>query len=84
MCREMFYISYKMLLRHLPKWLDGVLNDSVGEVRLPHPPPGPFCRIMPKYENKSEDPSPLSLLTVHVFAQLSQLVAVFQACVAPT
>ena len=82
MCREMFYTTYKMLLRHLPRGMGGVFNDSVGEVLLPHPAL-PFCSILPKYEKKSEDPSPLSFLTFHVFAELSQLVQVLQACVAP-
>jgi hypothetical protein len=27
--------------------------------------------MLPKYEKKSEDPSPLSLLTFHVFAELT-------------
>jgi hypothetical protein len=62
--------------------MDGVLNDSVGEVLLPYPPL-PFCSILPTYEKKSENPSPLSLLTFHVSAELSQLVAVLKACVAP-
>jgi hypothetical protein len=66
----MFYISYKMLLRHLSRGMDGVLNDSVREVLLPHPPL-PFCSILPKYGNKYENPSPLWLLTFHVFAELS-------------
>jgi hypothetical protein len=61
--------------------MDGVFNDSVGEVLLPHPPL-PFCSILPKYENKSENPSPLSLLTFHVSAELSQLVEVLKVCVA--
>jgi hypothetical protein len=82
MCREMFYISYKMLLRHLSRGMDGVLNDSVGEMLLPHPPL-PFCSILPKYENISENSSPLSLLSVHVFSERSQFVEVFQTCVAP-
>jgi hypothetical protein len=66
----MFYISYKMLLRHLRRGMDGVLNDSVGEVLLPHPPL-PFCSILPTYEKTSENPSLLSLLTFHAFAELS-------------
>jgi hypothetical protein len=33
----MFYVTYIMLLHHLPRAMDGVLNDSVGEVLLPHP-----------------------------------------------
>jgi hypothetical protein len=70
MCREMFYVSYTMLLRHLPRGIDGVFNDSVGEVLLPHPPL-PFCSILPKYENKSEKPSPPSLLTFNVSAELT-------------
>jgi hypothetical protein len=49
----MFYISYKMPLCHLSRGMDGVLNDSVGEVVLPHPAL-PFCSILPKYEKKSE------------------------------
>jgi hypothetical protein len=59
--------------------MDGVLNDSVGEVYLPHPPL-PFCSILPKYENKSEDPSPLSLLTFHVSAELSACSSVAGVC----
>jgi hypothetical protein len=61
--------------------MDGVLNDSVGEVLLPHPPIR-FYSILPKYEKKSENHSPLSLLTFHIFAERSQLVAVLKACVA--
>jgi hypothetical protein len=38
--------------------------------------------MLPKYENKSENPSPLSFLTYHVSSELSQLVAVLKACVA--
>jgi len=26
MCYEVFYISYKMILRYLPRWTDRVLN----------------------------------------------------------
>jgi hypothetical protein len=69
----------KCSFRHLPRRMDGVINDSVGEVVLPHPPL-PFCSILPKYGKKSENPSPHSLLTSHVFAELSQLVAVLKAC----
>jgi len=38
----------------------------------------PCCSILPKYEKESENPSPRSSLTFHVFAQLSRLVAVRQ------
>ena len=31
----------------------------------------PYYSILPKYEKESENPSPCSLLTFHVFAQLS-------------
>jgi len=34
-----------------------------------------FCSTSPKYEKESENLSPCSLLTFHVFVQLSQLVA---------
>jgi hypothetical protein len=56
-CHEMFYISYTMLLRHLPRWMDGVFSDRVAEVLLPRRP-SPFCSILPKSENKSENRSP--------------------------
>jgi hypothetical protein len=36
------------------------------------------CRILPKFGKESENPSSRSLLTFHVFAQLSHLVAVRQ------
>jgi hypothetical protein len=39
----------------------------------------PSCSILPKYENESENHSLRSLLTFHVFAQLSHLVAMRQA-----
>ena len=38
----------------------------------------PYCSILPKYEKESENPSPRSSLTFHVFAQLSHLVAMRQ------
>jgi hypothetical protein len=79
MCHEMFYISYKMLLCHLSRGMDGVLNDSVGEVLLPHPPL-PFCSIFPKYGKKSENPPPLCLLTFHVFAELTACSSAPDVC----
>jgi hypothetical protein len=42
----------------------------------------PCCSILPKYKKEFENPSPRSLFTFHVSAQLSHLVAVRQARVA--
>jgi len=53
--------------------MDLVFNDSVAEVLL-RQYVVPCFIILPKYEN----PSPRSLLTFHVFAQLSHLAAVHQ------
>jgi len=38
----------------------------------------PCCSILPKHEEETENPSARSLLTCHVFAQLSYFVAVRQ------
>jgi len=39
----------------------------------------PCCSVLPKYEMVAENPSPRSLLTFHIVAQLSHLVAGRQA-----
>ena len=44
-------------------------------LRQPHVP---CCSVLPKYENESENSSPRSLLTFHVFAKLSRLIEVRQ------
>ena len=58
-------------------WTYPVFNDSVSEV-LFRQPFITYCRILPKFEKESENPSSRSLLTFHVFAQLSHLLAVRQ------
>jgi hypothetical protein len=80
-CAMKCFTSYKMILRHLPGWMDRVLNvlnvpcSTTVLVRcFLRQPLVPCCSILPKYEKESENPSPRSLLT-YVFAQLSYLVA---------
>jgi hypothetical protein len=82
MCREIFYVSYKMLLCDLPRGMDVVFNLTVSVRCFYLTLPYPFA------ESCQNTKINLKMLR-HVpcwpstFSQSSQLVAVLKACVVP-